>query len=99
MIRGENLPFEDGPMGFYTARWVQAVNPKRAELKAVDSIKKEILKYLDVEALKKANARMYLEEIEQVEKLPLNRGGGFSFFPADDEGSARAAFELEQDTT
>ena len=84
MIHGTNIPLGDELNGFYTTRWVQALNERRAELKAVDLVRKQIVAIVPAERLKMADARMFLDEIEKVEHFPRFRGGGAAWYPMDE---------------
>ncbi len=95
IIRGTRVPFDHGASGFFTTRFVQALTMHRAELKAVESVKREITARIPVEALKAADARIFLKEIEQIAKLPCNRGGGASWFDESVDGP-EAALDMER---
>ncbi len=85
MIHAANVPLGGELNGFYTTRWVQALNPKRAEYKAVALVKRQMVADVSEEALKKSDARMFVEEIEKVDHFPRFRGGGVVWYPMDDE--------------
>jgi hypothetical protein len=85
LLRGHNFPGDPigepaGRYGFYTTRWVQALSSKRAELKAVDAV------WIDPSlAIAHANADespawLTVEEMEQVERMPRERGAGATWF-------------------
>jgi hypothetical protein len=83
-VRGEHFPGQligaDDSYGFYTTRWVQALNRKRAELRAVEAIRRDPSFALPDGAPEPADARVYVEKIEQVARLPRFRGGGATWF-------------------
>ena len=90
MLRGENIEIDfssDGDptlMGFYATRWVNALSPTKAELKAVEMLKNEFHPKLKktAELTPGAVAMIYLEEIEVVKRKPWRRrNGGASWFP------------------
>ena len=73
--------------GFYTTRWVQALNPRQAERKALALLRKDPSferpkqrfpwdRKLDLSA-----ARIYFEEIERIARLPRKRRIGAVWFP------------------
>jgi len=86
LIEGRNFVIEiDGKeqrAGFYTTRWVEAKDPKEAELKAVAIIKRDPkLKGMAKNSLKNP-PMLYLDEIHEVKtfkgiKLP---GAGYTFY-------------------
>ncbi len=83
-IRGEHFPGEcigqKGVYGFYTTRWVEALNKEEAELRAVDLLREDRSLALPEGAAKPADARVYVEEIEEVDELPESTGGGATWF-------------------
>jgi hypothetical protein len=94
VILGENFPLRvDGQEelhGFYTTRWVQALDEKRAELKAVEMVRRELRPHLPPDHPLARKARMCLDNIGRVGSLPRFRGGGFAWFAMDDgEGRAK----------
>ncbi len=97
MIQGINIPMEDGLYGFYTTRFTQALDAKRAELKVVDQIRIEIKKTHSVDTLKRAKASMDLKDIQQVDNFPRSRGGGFCWFDQAEDGSGQSALDLERE--
>jgi hypothetical protein len=84
-LEGENFPLsideEDVQTGFFTTRWVQALNKRRAELAAVDSIRKELRPSIRKPLEGEPPPMIYAYEIERVSQLPLRRPKGFTFFP------------------
>lgn len=97
MIQGINIPMEDGVYGFYTTRFVQALDAKRAELKVVDQIRNEIRETHSVDSLKSAKASMDLKDIQSVDNFPRRRGRGFCWFDQAEDGSGQSALDLEQE--
>jgi hypothetical protein len=89
LIRGEHIPGEiigqSGLYGFYATRWVQALNAGRAELRAIEAVRRDPLLAVPDDVPKSPDARLWLEEIEQVARLPRSRGGGATWF-SEDEG-------------
>lgn len=58
---------EDGTMGFYTTLWVQALNPKRAELKAMDLLSRNpSLRQDDADY---TGARVHFDEVVRVRSM------------------------------
>jgi hypothetical protein len=90
LVRGENFPGEiigeAGIYGFYTTRWIQALNEKRAELRAVEALRRDPKLALPRDFPVPANSRVYVERIQQVSRLPRMRGGGATWF-RQEEGS------------
>jgi len=84
LLRGENFPGEiiggEGLNGFYTTRWVQAVTERRAELLAVEALRRDPKLALPPDLAFPIDARVYLEEIHKVARLPRMRGGGATWF-------------------
>lgn len=93
LIQGTNIPSGKTLAGFYGTRFVLAINPRTAELRAVDLVRTEITQSISVAALQKANARMFMKTIEKIEHLPRHRGKGFVWY--NDEGSGQSALDLE----
>ena len=89
-IRGEHIPGEvigsTGLYGFYTTRWVQALNRRRAELRAVEVVRRDPRMGVPEGVPQSDAARLYVEDIEQIPRLPRFRGGGASWF-AESDGS------------
>jgi hypothetical protein len=90
VIEGAHFPacvFEvsDGPMGFYTTRFVEAVDEKAAELAAVELIKRELKPLLGEQQVGEVNPLMSLDRISELQKLPTTApGSGFTWFPMND---------------
>lgn len=91
MINGQNFHIEvDGKiqkLGFYTTKWVEAQNPKDAELKAVDLVRQDDFFKVSVRNPHDNTPMIYLKELSEVENfdgvnLP---GAGYAFYP-DDKG-------------
>ncbi len=97
MIQGINIPMNDGLYGFYTTRFIQALDAKRAELKVVDQIRVEFRKTHSVASLNDARARMDLKDIQPVDNFPRCRGGGFCWFDQAEDGSGQSALDLERE--
>jgi hypothetical protein len=72
-------------MGFCTTRWVQALTPGRAELRAVEMIRRDPSFALPKGVSPPADARVYLEKIDRIDKLPRFRGGGATWFREEPE--------------
>ena len=89
MMRGEDFPGEligsTGDFGFYTTRWVQALTAWRAELKAVEMIRKELKGKMPQGLPPPTRARIHREEVEKIDKLPRFRGGGAVWYRQEDE--------------
>ena len=77
---------EEELLGFFTTRWVKAMNPEEAELKAVNLLEKDqhllsITRNFDVT---EPSPKIYLSEICNVNWFTYIRhkpGGGYSFYP------------------
>ena len=86
IIEGADFParvFEsaDGPLGFFTTRFVEAADEKAAELAAVELIKQELEPLLGGRCDEEANASMSLDQIREVKELPETAPGfGFTWF-------------------
>lgn len=90
MLRGYNFPGHPigKPMqrfGFFTTRWVQALNEKAAELKAVEAVWDDPELAIPPAAHDEDRAYLRLEEIKQVKSLPRMRGGGATWFEEEDQ--------------
>jgi hypothetical protein len=83
-IRGENFPGEcigkTGPHGFYTTRWLEAVDENAAELCAVEMLRREECFAFPPDIPKPTETRVFVEEILQIKRLPRFRGGGATWF-------------------
>ena len=88
VIRGEHFPGEcvgkSGPYGFYTTRWLEAGDEAEAELRAVAMLRDDPSFALPQRLPKPTDARVYVEELEEVSDLPDSRGGGTSWFREDE---------------
>lgn len=88
-IRGENflisLDGEPTSCGFFTTRFVEAVDPDEAELKAVDLIRRELA--AQVLNDRTDSPMMYLEEIRELQSFRGLRvpGTGFTWFCGSEE--------------
>jgi hypothetical protein len=86
-IRGENFPGqlagEDGPVGFYVTRFVEATDAAAAESVALQALRAELTPPPGY--MPSGQARVYFEEIE---KLPVKRVPavlpGFVWHPMED---------------
>jgi hypothetical protein len=80
VVRGENFAWKKGSgwelMGFYTTRFVQALNPAAAERRVVAWLRTEPPFQRPDGYAGAPPATVYVEEIEKIGKLPLRRGGG-----------------------
>jgi len=84
LIKGENFPGvllgEPESIGFYTTRFVEAVNAEEAELLALELLRNDKTLTVAPEARTK-NARIHFEQIEEVptdtERKP---NAGFTFY-------------------
>ena len=93
-INGENfLMMNEGSkktMGFYTTRWVEALSPKEAEIKAIELIKND----QDLKAAtcneKHDQPMLYVEEITEIESFEgINPpGAGYSFYPETEKSNS-----------
>lgn len=90
MLEGKNFILElEGTIrkyGFYTTRFVEAENPEKAELYAVQLIKEDEKIRKNVKNPKSDPPMLFLEKLEEVSsfegvKLP---GTGYTFFPDDE---------------
>jgi hypothetical protein len=84
-IAGENFPGaiigESKPIGFYTTRYVEANNPEEAETRALTNLKNEQNLLPPPGVDRPNNAKVYFENIEEVERSEVNETNlGFSFF-------------------
>ena len=90
VIEGAHFPARvfdvaDGPMGFYTTRFVEAVDEHAAELAAVELIKRELKPLLGEQQVGEVNPLMSLDRISELQKLPATApGSGFTWFPMKD---------------
>lgn len=72
-------------MGFYTTRFVEAVDEQAAELAAVELIKRELKPLLGEQQVGEANPLMSLDQISELHTLPATApGSGFTWFPMND---------------
>lgn len=89
LIRGENFPGaligEAHPIGFFTTRYVEALTPDAAEMKALSNLKLHPSLQLPKGVNKPKNARVYFEEIVEVSADEVtDTDMGFSFHAMDD---------------
>ena len=95
-IRGTGFPVgpSGSPFGFYTTRSVQALNPRKAEMKALALLRKDPSfvrpkrRFPWSRQPDLTTARVHFEEINRVARLPRMRGLGAVWF-SEDEGSDR----------
>lgn len=86
IIEGADFParvFEsaDGPMGFFTTRFVEAADEKAAEFAAVELIKQELKPLIGERRDGETSASMSLDQIREVEELSETAPGvGFTWF-------------------
>ncbi len=73
MLDGRNFEIEiDGKvqkLGFFTTRWVEAINPKEAELKAVELIKTDESLVKSVRNSKDSPPMIYLSELSEIDSF------------------------------
>ena len=88
-IRGEHFQGEcigqTGPYGFHTTRWVEAADEEEAELRAVELLREDPSFALPEGFPKPTDARVHVEEIEQISELPDFRDGGATWFSEDED--------------
>ncbi|MEP7006754.1 MAG: hypothetical protein ABI810_12285 [Sphingomonas bacterium] len=94
-IRGTGFPVGPtgtaGSYGFYTTRWVQALNPRQAELKGLVLLRKDPSfeppkrKFPWSKAPDLSAARVHFEEIVRVARLPGKHRLGATWFAEDAE--------------
>ena len=85
LLRGEGFPgsilgWESGTVGFFSTRWVEAADPDAAELAAVDALRRDPSFSLPEGHPRPTAAKVYLEEISEVEELLQNGGSGATWF-------------------
>lgn len=83
-ITGEDFPgkilHQEDPVGFYTARYVEAETPEEAELLVLDLLRNEAALDLAPEH-RSENAKVYFESIDEVpEDTERTPNAGFVFF-------------------
>lgn len=89
MICGKNFPSRvsegaKGPMGFYTTRFVEAIDAREAELATIDLVRVELLPLLGNRREGEANPTLDLDEIREIATLPVGApGAGATWFPMD----------------
>jgi len=85
MLRGENFEIKSEAgvknLGFFTTRFVKAINPEAAELVAVDMIRtdKSLLEILSRES--KLESKIYLEKMWPERWWKRLGCSGYSFYP------------------
>lgn len=84
-IEGQNFPGslidEKGPIGFYTTRFVEAESAIEAEKTALMALKSEEALQLPTGEGRPVNAKIFFEEIEQVDVADVPKTKpGFTFF-------------------
>jgi hypothetical protein len=80
--RGESFPIFEGKRGmwgFYTTRYVEATDAEDAELKALELLRNEPALQVEAGTPGVENAKVFFEEIEQVDR-PGAPNAGFRFF-------------------
>lgn len=88
-MRGENFPMRWDPdeaftlCGFYTTRWVKADTPEAAEAAALVLLRSEEVFAFPVGYTGPVNAKVFFEEIEEVQ-APERQGGGATWFRMED---------------
>jgi hypothetical protein len=86
LLRGENFPLlvmeVRKPTGFYTTRYAEAASPEEAEELVLNALHDEEVLKVPPGTPGTENARVYFEEIDEVDGPGVNEG--FTFFP---EGS------------
>jgi len=85
-IRGERFPGfilrQKRPVGFYTTRFVQAIDADAAEAKALAQLKRD--KALAVPRYRRNRvARVHFEEIRELPRRPWRMKTGFVFYDED----------------
>jgi nitrogen regulatory protein PII len=65
---------EQGTVGFYTTRWVEAVDPQEAVEEVLEAIRREPAFQLGDGP--PSDARIFVESIDQVRRLPHMLGRG-----------------------
>ena len=85
-ILGENFPgkilSQSTPIGFYTTRFVRAVNSEEAEMAALTLLRDDEALRLDPSD-RPPDAKLFFESVEEIDELPegcREPGGGFTFF-------------------
>jgi hypothetical protein len=83
LLRGENFPLlvmdVRKPMGFYTTRYAEAASPEDAERLVLNALRDEEALKVPPDTLGTQNARIYFDEIDEVDGPGVNEG--FTFFP------------------
>jgi hypothetical protein len=91
LANGQNFPGTlldaEGKVGFYTTRWVQALNPRAAELKAMAMLRREPL--LSRPDARSPDARVFFDEVVRIDKLPLRRGMGLTLYAYDERAEPK----------
>ncbi|ARU17105.1 hypothetical protein A9D14_14205 [Croceicoccus marinus] len=91
MIHGSNFSASracDGERhGFYTTRFVQALNPTRAEFKAVDWVRKKYVRNFGAPG-RDPMPIMRRESVQKVRAMPpmIRRGAGFTLYRSEEDG-------------
>ena len=88
MLRGYNFAAapigKRGRFGLYTTRYVQALNARRAEFKAVALVWRDPKLVQPAPRTDADRARLIVETVEKIKCLPLRRGGGATWFREDE---------------
>lgn len=76
---------EDGTMGFYTTLWVRALNPKKAELKAMEIVRTNLAE----DGIDYAGAHVHFEvvRVRSMRHLPF----GLTIYPEADDPPSSAS--------
>ncbi|MFO0947516.1 MAG: hypothetical protein U1D30_16590 [Planctomycetota bacterium] len=96
-VRGENFPgqllSQEGLIGFYVTRFIEAEDAADAEMKCVELLRQETKIAPPPGFTPTGKARIYFEEIEAlVDVLPPEMPPGFVFFPMDEPESKPGLF-------
>ena len=96
LANGRNFPGaligRDEPVGFYTTRWVQALNPRAAERKAIALLRRDPSFRSD--GTPTPGAHVVFESLERVPTLPLRRRVGAAWYGEGEEPKMTAGERL-----
>ena len=99
LIRGENfITADEEAMGFYATRWINAKDASAAEVACLKRLKKSNDLRESFPPEKSKLAKVYFEEIEEIEESSERFGGGYVFFnmsEADENGAHEDARSIE----
>ena len=83
-IRGAHFPAEligkKGMCGFNTTRWLEADDSDDAEMKVVQMLRGERSFQWRGKPERMADARIFVETIREIKKLPKSQGGGATWY-------------------